>query len=52
MPLIRRLHGNTTHCGKNSITTPISDKKTETKEDKIMNIDIPKEMSGDVLIND
>ena len=38
MPLIRRLHGNTTHCGKNSINTAIPEKKAETKEDKILKL--------------
>ena len=37
-PSIRRIHGNTTHCGKNSSVaekTKQSKAKTETKEEKI-----------------
>ena len=35
MPLIRRLHGNTSHCGKNSGKVTTDEKKKETKADKI-----------------
>lgn len=40
-PSIRRIHGNTTHCGKNSsLAQKVKEKKPtkETKEDKIKNL--------------
>lgn len=39
MPTIRRVHGNTTHCGKNSKTVKAKEAKTGKQENEMSEID-------------